>query len=181
MARAAKRKAAPKAKARTAKRTAATPAAKKRAPAKVAKPARKAPAPLAQARQEFSVPGLNPPISHYCDAVRFGDLLFISGMAPVDADLKLIGWGDAVAQAEAVFASLGKVLDAAGASFADVLKVTVFLTNIDDRTRINPVRQRHFGTARPASTLVEVSRLAIPGMKVEIEAVVGLPKGRKGK
>lgn len=178
MARAAKKKTAPKAKVRAAGRPAARTATKKRPAttvAKAARPARKAAARPAPARQEFSVPGLNPPISHYCDAVRFGDLLFISGMAPVDADLKLIGWGDAVAQAEAVFASLGKVLEAAGATFADVLKVTVFLTNVDDRTKINPVRQRHFGAARPASTLVEVSRLAIPGMKVEIEAVVGLP------
>ncbi len=68
-----------------------------------------------------------------------------------------------------------KVLKAAGASFADVLKVTVYLTDVDDRTKINPVRQRYFGDARPASTLIEVSRLAIPGMKVEVEAVVGLP------
>ncbi|MEA2793109.1 MAG: 2-iminobutanoate/2-iminopropanoate deaminase, partial [Bradyrhizobium sp.] len=67
------------------------------------------------------------------------------------------------------------VLDAAGATMADVLKVTVFLTNIDDRAAINPVRREFFGSARPASTLIEVSRLALPEMKVEIEAVVGLP------
>ena len=63
----------------------------------------------------------------------------------------------------------------ASASPADVLKVTVFLTDIADRVKINPARQEFFGAARPASTLVEVSRLAIPGMRVEIEAVVGLP------
>lgn len=126
-------------------------------------------------RQEISVPGLNPPISHYCDAVRFGNLLFISGMAPLDADLKVIGGDDVVAQAEAVFAALDKVLKQAGASFADILKVTVLLTDVNDRTKINPVRQRYFGSAKPASTLFEVSRLAIPGMKIEIEAVAGLP------
>jgi 2-iminobutanoate/2-iminopropanoate deaminase len=68
------------------------------------------------------------------------------------------------------------VLQVAGASPADVLKVTVYLTDIADRTRINPVRQEFFGAARPASTLVEVSRLAVPGMRVEIEVVVGLPR-----
>ena len=67
------------------------------------------------------------------------------------------------------------MLDAAGAGFGDVLKVTVFLKNIDDRARINPVRQEFFGTARPASTLVEISRLVRPDLLVEIEAVVGLP------
>ncbi|MGX9391889.1 RidA family protein [Nitrobacteraceae bacterium UC4446_H13] len=126
-------------------------------------------------RQEISVPGLNPPISHYCDAVRFGNLLFISGMAPLDADLNVIGGDDVVAQAEAVFAALDKILKQAGASFADILKVTVLLTDVNDRAKINPVRQRYFGSAKPASTLFEVSRLAVPGMKVEIEAVAGLP------
>jgi 2-iminobutanoate/2-iminopropanoate deaminase len=126
-------------------------------------------------RQEFSIPGLNPPISHYCDAVRFGDLLFISGIAPLDENLQVIGGDDVVAQAEAVFQAIGRILEAAGADFKDILKVTVLLTNVDDRHKINPVRQKYFGSARPASTLFEVSRLAIPGMKLEIEAVVGLP------
>ena len=58
-----------------------------------------------------------------------------------------------------------------GATFADVLKVTVYLTDISDRPLINPVRQEFFGSTRPASTLVQVSALAIPGAKVEIEAV----------
>ena len=56
-----------------------------------------------------------------------------------------------------------------------MLKVSVFLTDIADRARINPARQAFFGAARPASTLVEVSGLAIPGMKVEIEAIAGYP------
>jgi 2-iminobutanoate/2-iminopropanoate deaminase len=74
-----------------------------------------------------------------------------------------------------VFRNVGGVLAAAGAGFADVVKVTVFLTDIDDRTRINPVRQEVFGDVRPASTLIEVSRLAIPGAKLEVEAVALLP------
>jgi enamine deaminase RidA (YjgF/YER057c/UK114 family) len=53
----------------------------------------------------------------------------------------------------------------------------VFLTDVSDRTKINPVRQEYFGRARPASTLIGVRELAIPGMKGEIEAVVGL-RGR---
>ena len=64
---------------------------------------------------------------------------------------------------------------AAGATPADVVKVSVFLTDVDDRPRINPLRQEFFGSARPASTLVEVSRLPVPGMLVEMEAVVQLP------
>jgi Endoribonuclease L-PSP len=70
--------------------------------------------------------------------------------------------------------NLKKILDAAQASFSDVLKVTVFLTDVGDRSAINPVRQQYFGAARPASTLIGVKELAVPGMKVEIEAVIGL-------
>ena len=127
-------------------------------------------------RQEFRVPGLGEPISHYTDAVRFGDLLFVSGIGPLAEDGSLVGRDDAAEQTRQIFRNMDKVLRAAGAGPADILKVTVYLTDIADRTRINPVRQQFFGMARPASTLVEVSKLAIPGMKVEIEAVVGLPR-----
>jgi 2-iminobutanoate/2-iminopropanoate deaminase len=127
-------------------------------------------------RQEFMVDGLAPPISHYCDAVRFGELLFIAGVPPTDASGNLVGGDDVAAQARQVFRNMKLVLDAAGASFADVLKVTVYLLDVNDRKKINPVRQEFFGSARPASTLIGINELAIPGMKVEIEAVVGLPR-----
>jgi 2-iminobutanoate/2-iminopropanoate deaminase len=122
-------------------------------------------------RKEIRVPQLNEPISHYTDAVVFEDLVFVSGCAPVDRDLNLVGGDDVAAQARQVFDNMKLVLEAAGASFKNILKVTVYLTNIDDRLLVNPVRQEVFGDARPASTLVEVSRLAIPGMKIEVEAV----------
>jgi len=126
-------------------------------------------------RHEFSVAGLAPPVSHYCDAVRFGDLLFISGLVGVDDKGRVVGEGDAARQTRQIFENMKKVLDAAGASFADVLKVTVFMVDIDDRPKINPVRQEYFGSARPASTLVEVRKLVRPDLLLEIEAVVGLP------
>jgi 2-iminobutanoate/2-iminopropanoate deaminase len=126
-------------------------------------------------REEFRVEGMAVPVSHYADAVRAGDLLFVSGVVPVDADGHLVGGGDVVAQAERVFDNIGAVLAAAGASARDVVKVTVFLTDIADRPKINPVRQRFFGEARPASTLVEISKLVVPGAKLEVEAVAVLP------
>jgi 2-iminobutanoate/2-iminopropanoate deaminase len=122
-------------------------------------------------RDEIRVPELAEPISHYTDAVRAGNLLFVSGCVPVDRSGALVGEGDIVAQARQVFANVGAVLAAAGAGFGDVVKVTVYLTDITDRPRINPVRQEVFGEARPASTLVEVSRLAVPGALLEVEAV----------
>jgi reactive intermediate/imine deaminase len=124
-------------------------------------------------RREVRVEGLAPPISHYTDAVVAGDTLYVSGIVPVDADGRVVG-EDVVAQARHVFAIMEQVLAAAGASPADVVKVTVYLLDIDDRPKINPVRQEFFGETRPASTLVEVSRLAVDGALLEIEAVAHL-------
>ena len=132
------------------------------------------------ARREIRLADLCEPISHYTDAVRFGNLLFISGMVGVDAQGRVVGEGDVVAQARATFGNIGRVLESEGGSFADVLKVTVYLRNVEDRARINPVRAEFFGDARPASTLVEVSKLVHPGLLIEVEAVAGLPAGAGG-
>ncbi|KWW97658.1 endoribonuclease L-PSP [Carbonactinospora thermoautotrophica] len=126
-------------------------------------------------REELRVPGLPTPISHYTDAVRFGDLLFVSGCAPIDENDQLVGAGDVVAQTRQVLLNLQKVLKHAGADFSDVLKVTVFMVDVSARREVNRVREEFFGDARPASTLIQVCDLAIPGMLIEIEAVVGLP------
>jgi 2-iminobutanoate/2-iminopropanoate deaminase len=124
---------------------------------------------MTRARRELRVPGLPEPISHYTDAVLAGELLFISGVVAVDESGALVD-GDVVAQAEQVFALIGRVLRAAGGKPADVVKVTVYLLDIEERPLINPVRQAFFGPVRPASTLIEVSRLAVPGARLEVEA-----------
>ena len=127
-------------------------------------------------REEIRAAGQAEPISHYTDAVRAeGPLLFVSGVVPVDGAGRLVGGDDVVAQARQVFSNLSAVLAAGGATFADVVKVTVFLTDVDDRARINVVRQEAFGEARPASTLVEIAALAIPGARIEVEAVAVVP------
>ena len=120
-------------------------------------------------REEIRIETLGPAISHYTDAVRFGDLLFISGVVAFDGDGNVVGKGDVVAQANKIFENH------VGCGFDDVLSVTVFLTDIDDRPKINPVRERVFGDARPASTLVEISKLVDPDLMVEINAVAGIP------
>ena len=124
-------------------------------------------------RREVMVEGLAEPISHYADAVVAGDTLYVSGIVPVDASGAVVV-DDVVAQARQVFAIMERVLAAAAATPADVVKVTVYLLDVDDRPLINPVRQQFFGSARPASTLVEVSRLAVPGARLEIEAIAHL-------
>ena len=126
-------------------------------------------------REEIRVETLGPAISHYTDAVRFGDLLFISGVVAWDQDGNVVGKGDVVAQTEEIFNSMGKILAQGGCNFTDVLTVTVFLKNIADREKINPVRERVFGDTRPASTLVEVSKLVNPNLLIEINAIAGIP------
>jgi 2-iminobutanoate/2-iminopropanoate deaminase len=124
-------------------------------------------------RREIAVEGLAAPLSHYTDAVVAGDTLYLSGILPVDAAGEIVG-EEVVAQARQVFANMRQVLAAAGAEPGDVVKVTIYLLDVDDRPLINPVRQEFFGSARPASTLVEVSRLAVPGARLEVEAVAHL-------
>ncbi|MGB3485789.1 MAG: RidA family protein [Mycobacterium sp.] len=126
-------------------------------------------------REEFRVAGLPQPVSHYTDVVRSGDLAFISGMIAIGADGHVIGEGDVTKQAEVVHDYLALALVAVGSSFADILKVTVFLTNIEDRHAVNQVRQRYFGRSRPASTLVQITALVVPEAVVEIEAVASIP------
>jgi 2-iminobutanoate/2-iminopropanoate deaminase len=127
-------------------------------------------------RREHRVAGLPEAISPYTDAVSAGGLLFVSGIVSVDAGGALVGGDDVVAQTRRIFEIMGAILADAGCTFADVVRVTVYLTDVDDRTRINPVRQEHFGSTLPASTLIEVSRLAVPGAKIEIECVAALPE-----
>jgi reactive intermediate/imine deaminase len=126
-------------------------------------------------RIEIFVPDLPEPASHYVHVVRAGQLIFVSGCSALDAEGKVVGGRDVVAQTRQVFENLGKSLGAAGASFADVCKVTVFLRNGADRDRINPVRQEYFGSTRPASTLVEVAGFSRDDILVEIEALAVVP------
>ena len=102
-------------------------------------------------------------------------LLFTAGMTARDPNGKVVGVGDIRAQIEQCFSNLRDVLQAAGADYADVLKWTMFTTDIDAFSKHADVWQRCF-VDKPASTLVEVRRLVIPEMLVEIEAVARLPK-----
>lgn len=131
------------------------------------------------ARTEIDIPDLTPPISHYAHAVRAGDFVFISGMVALDRHGNVLAPGDAVQQTRHTLEAIRRVLDRVGATFADIVKVTVYVKDMKDRPRINPVRQEFFGSARPASTLVEVSDLAVPGLLVEIDAVAHVPARRR--
>jgi 2-iminobutanoate/2-iminopropanoate deaminase len=129
-------------------------------------------------REEFMVPGMSEPVSHFTHVVRARRLVFVSGCVATDGQGRLVGGADIVAQARQVHENIKRCLAAAGASFADVCKVTVFLRNVGDREKVNTVRKEYFGDHRPASTLVEISRLVRDDYLIEIEATAVVPERR---
>ncbi|NGQ96486.1 RidA family protein [Brevibacillus sp. SYP-B805] len=111
-------------------------------------------------------------IGPYSQAVQVGPFLFTSGQIPLKPDGTLVE-GDIAAQAHQVFANLQAVLAAAGVSFAQVVKTTVFLKDMNDFARLNEVYAQYFGDYKPARSTVEVARLP-RDVRVEIELVAYL-------
>lgn len=102
---------------------------------------------------------------------RVGDLVYVSGQAGVDAHGRIVGAGDFDAQATQAFRNLDRVLRAAGSSLANVVKVTIFLTDMTHFAKVVELRRRWFTAPYPADTIVEVSALYSPDAMFEIEAV----------
>ena len=122
--------------------------------------------------ERFMVPGEMKPVSHYCHAVRAGCHIWLSGMVGVAADGSIPN--DTAAQFDIALKTIDNCLRHVGGLPNQIIKVQVFMTDIKERELINPARIEYFGDNRPASTLVEVSALVDPRMKVEIEAVAYL-------
>jgi enamine deaminase RidA (YjgF/YER057c/UK114 family) len=123
--------------------------------------------------ERILVPGVMAPVSHYCHVVRAGPHVWVSGIVGMDGDGRVPD--GAVAQFDLAIGVMDQCLKAAGAGPEHVVKVQVFLTDIEDRALINPRRIAYFGEHRPASTLVEVSALVDPRLVVEIECQAFLP------
>ncbi len=127
----------------------------------------------------MAVEHLNPPGLHrspaYSHVVKAGTTVYVAGQVARDANGNLVGPGDITAQATQVFNNLGIALEAAGATFANVVKITVFLTDPRFREAVGKVRAQYLKDPVPASTLVVVAGLAEPEFLVEIEvtAVLG--------
>ncbi len=119
--------------------------------------------------ERFMVPGEMEPVSHYCHVVKAGDHIWLSGMVGVAADGSMPE--DTAEQFQIALDTIDRCLRHAGGRPDQVVKVLVFMTDITERAAINPARIAYFGEHKPASTLVEVSGLVDPRMKVEIEAV----------
>ena len=132
-------------------------------------------------RETPSIRRINPPelgdppgYSQIVD-VSAGRLVFIAGQTALDRDGKIVGKNDFASQAEQVFENLGIALRASGCTAANLVKLTVFLTDMDNLARYREARNRFFASvtppAAPAVTLVEVSKLYGPDFLIEIEAI----------
>jgi len=122
-------------------------------------------------------PAMAAPIrGYYSNAVRVtaGPLLFVAGQVGVDRTGAVVGKDSAAAQAEQALKNIQDILAASDATMNDVVKVTVYVTDMKYLDEITPVRMKYFPANGPASVIVEVSRLALPDLKIEIDAVAAV-------
>jgi len=116
------------------------------------------------------------PVANYKMATRMegGRLLYIAGQVARDAKGNVLAPGDIRTQAREVFQNLQRVLQAAGGELADLLKITTYITRIEDFPTVAEVRQQFFPGELPASTLIVVSRLAQPELLIEVEGMAAI-------
>lgn len=133
---------------------------------------------MATDRKQVSNPSGAPPAyrPYYSNAVRVraGDLLFISGQVAWDSDGQVVGKGDPIRQAEQVFDNLAAILAAYDATFDDIVKVTVYVTDLSWFSQLSDLRIRLFSASPPASTIVQVASLVDQDLLIEVEAIVAL-------
>ena len=120
--------------------------------------------------QAISSPEAPKAIGPYSQAVRAGQLLFVSGQVPLDPSTGQIVDGDIAAQTRRVFVNLGAVLSAGGRSFADVVRTTVFLADLNDFAAVNEIYGQYFSEPYPARATVQVGRLP-KDARVEIDVI----------
>ncbi|MEM2878708.1 MAG: RidA family protein [Candidatus Hadarchaeales archaeon] len=112
----------------------------------------------------------------YSQAVRAGNMLFISGQISENAKGEIVGKGDFKKQARQVFENIKAVLKAEGGSMRDIVKITVHLTDIKNLQAFREVRGEYFKDYYPASTLIEVNSLISDELMIEIDAIAVLEK-----
>jgi reactive intermediate/imine deaminase len=114
--------------------------------------------------------------THVVEVTGAVKTIYVAGQIALDSGGKVVGEGNMKAQAEQVFRNLQAALTAAGAKFSDVVKMNTYVTDMEQAPAVREVRARYFGDATPASTLVQVSRLARPELMLEIEVIAAVPE-----
>ena len=128
----------------------------------------------AQDIERINPAGMTQP-TNYSHLVKYDNLMFIAGQVALDGDGNVVGEGDMAAQFRQVLENLKTVLASEGADFSNIVKINIFTTNVDSLRENIAIRGEYFGDYAPASTLVQIDRLARPVFLLEIEAIAIAP------
>lgn len=127
-------------------------------------------------RQVMSSTRIPPAVGPYSQAVRWGNLLFCSGVVPVDPATGQLVEADIEVQARRILENIKMLLEDSGTCLCNVIKATVFLQDMNDFKRFNGVYAEYFPENQPARSTIQVARIPLDSL-IEIEVIVGLPEG----
>jgi 2-iminobutanoate/2-iminopropanoate deaminase len=128
--------------------------------------------------ERISVPNTPSPQGPYSEVIRAGDFLFVSGQGPIDPATNQFSFGDIRHETKLVLRNVQKIIEGCGATLADVVKCSVFLSDAEDFSAMNEEYAAFFGSAPPVRTTVQAT-LVEPGMKIEVDCVAYVPSSGK--